>query len=144
MNDPFEEYLGEPIKLKIDGKEFELDIWLTDKHKIISAQGGKKEITDDALDKMDRAIANIFYRNYLPHIEIKSKENGGTYPYWKPKKDITEEETKELEKKKKQIDAFMLQNSEIVLNELGSVFGWDKIKLPSDSEQTTKETVDNE
>jgi len=117
VKDLFSDYVGSDLVLKIEGKEYKLNMRVNDLAKVMSASAASAngQISEDNVSTIGNAMTQIFFRTFLPHWnEVKDCELA----------DLTVAQTAEQDKIRGSLNNFIIKNYDKIFTALAKELGW--------------------
>jgi len=117
VKDLFSDYMGNNLVLKIDNKEYKLNMRVNDLAKVMSASAASAngEISEANVSAIGNSMTHVFFRSFLP--------------YWNELKDceqenLTETQAAEQDEIKESLNNFIVKNYDKVFTALAEELGW--------------------
>lgn len=113
----FGDYMGDPIKMKIGGKEYILDMRMNDLSLLMAASAESQEegLAEKSIKKMGDALTHMFFRSYLPHWDEATDSE--------PEK-LEEAQKEEQDKMRVALRNFVVKNYNFIFTSIGKELGW--------------------
>ena len=112
----FSDYMGDPLKIIVEKKEYILDMRMNDLAKLMGASEEAQDGgTESSVEKIGEVILHMLYRAYLP--------------FWDEAKDIELEGLSEAQKEeqspaKVMLSNFVVKNYNVIFTQIGEELGW--------------------